>query len=485
MGATSQAGPREAAFFDLDRTLLRGGSGPVISEALRSVGIGRSIPGEGAFYRVFELLGENRPTMVLTRQVARFANGWPIVDVRRAGVLAGEALAATVQPFARPLFEEHRQAGRLLVLATTTPFELVKPLADALGFDDVVATRYGEKDGAFDGTIVGDFVWGSGKLDAVRAWAERHDVDLAGAWAYSDSWYDLPLLEAVAHPHAVNPDARLSAISLLRRWPIVYLDKPPGVPKLLGLVEPQRLLQLVVRPELMPYVRFDIDGVENLPPQGPAILVANHRSYFDAVAITVTLAERGRPVRFLAKKELFDVPLAGPLLRAMGGIVVDRGSGSDEPLRAAAEAVQAGELVVILPQGTIPRGPAFFDPVLEGRPGAARLAAATKAPVIPMGLWGTEEVWPRSSRLPNVTNLRHPPTVRVRVGEPVDVKRRSAAADTKRIMAAISALLPPEAATHGPPTAEELARTQPAGRRPESGDGQGDGPADGPGVRSD
>jgi putative phosphoserine phosphatase/1-acylglycerol-3-phosphate O-acyltransferase len=468
---------REVAFFDLDRTLLQGGSAPIISEALRSVGIGRSIPGEGAFYRIYELLGETRPTMMLTRQVARFSAGWPIDGVRQAGALAGETLATVVQPYARPLFEEHRAAGRMLVLATTTPFELVKPLADALGFDDVIATRYGEDDGRYDGTIVGDFVWGSGKLHAVRAWAEARDVDLAEAWAYSDSWYDLPLLEAVGHPNAVNPDARLSAISILRRWPIVYLDKPPGVPKLFGLVEPQRVLQLLARPELMLFVRFDIAGVENIPPSGPAVLVTNHRSYFDPVAIGVTLAKRGRAVRFLAKKELFDVPLAGPLLRAMGAIPVERGSGSDEPLRAATDCIKAGELVAILPQGTIPRGEEFFDPVLKGRTGAARLAAATRAPVIPLGLWGTEQVWPRNSRLPNLTALRNPPTVRVRVGEPVDIKRRSAAADTKRIMAAIAALLPPDARVVRRPTPEELARTQPSGWRPDGPDGSH--PADG------
>ena len=408
--------------------------------------------------------------MMLTRQVARFTAGWPIEAVRQAGAIAGEALAATVQPYALPLFEEHRQADRLLVLATTTPYELVKPLADALGFDDVIATRYGEKDGTYDGTILGDFVWGSGKLHAVRAWADINDVDLADTWAYSDSWYDLPLLEAVGHPNAVNPDARLTAISLLRRWPIVYLDKPPGVPKLLGLIEPQRLIQLIARPELMRFVRFDIDGVDNIPPSGPAILVSNHRSYFDPVAICVTLAQRGRAVRFLAKKELFDVPLAGPVLRAMGAISVDRGTGSAEPLLAAAAAVQAGELVAILPQGTIPRGEEFFDPVLKGRTGAARLSTTTRAPVIPMGVWGTELVWPRNSRVPNVTNLRNPPTVRVRIGEPVDVKRRSAPADTKRIMAAISALLPPEASVARTPTPQELASSRPAGWRPE-GDG--------------
>src|SRR5204863_1272713 len=125
------------------------------------------------------------------------------------------------------------------------------------------------------------------------------------------------------------------------------------------------------------------------------------------------------------------------LVTAMGGIRVERGSGSDEPLKAAAEALDAGEAVAIMPQGTIPRGRAFFDPELKGRWGAARLAAMTKAPVVPVGLWGTEKVWPRSSRLPRIWNLADPPVVRVRVGEPVELKYRSPDADTKRIMKAI------------------------------------------------
>ena len=79
----------------------------------------------------------------------------------------------------------------------------------------------------------------------------------------------------------------------------------------------------------------------------------------------------------------------------MGGIRVDRGTGSDEPLQAAADALAGGEVVAVMPQGTIPRGPAFFDPELKGRWGAARLAAMSEAPVIPIGLWGTEQVWPR------------------------------------------------------------------------------------------
>jgi putative phosphoserine phosphatase/1-acylglycerol-3-phosphate O-acyltransferase len=357
------------------------------------------------------------------------------------------------------------------VLATTTPFDVVRPLAERLGFDDVIATRYGERDdGTYDGTLVGEFVWGPGKLASVRAWAAERGVDLAESFAYSDSWYDLPLLSAVGHPTAVNPDPRLLAAALARRWPVLHLDVPAGVPKLpvVGL-EPQKVLLELARIELLlPYVRFDIDGWDNIPQHGPAIIVGNHRSYFDPMAIGMTLAKRGRPVRFLGKKEVFDVPIAGQLLRAMGGIRVERGTGSDEPLREAAAAVEAGQIVALMPEGTIPRGPAFFDPKLKGRWGAARLAAMTGAPVIPIGLWGTEKVWPRSSKTPNVFNVLRPPKVRIRVGPPVEgLKGRSPDADTRRIMAAIVELLPAEAKVHRIPTADELARTYPSGRVPD------------------
>ena len=136
------------------------------------------------------------------------------------------------------------------------------------------------------------------------------------------------------------------------------------------------------------------------------------------------------------------------------------------PLDEAARALQAGELVALMPQGTIPRGRAFFDPVLKGRTGAARLAAASRAPVVPVGMWGTEKVWPRSASMPHLLSLANPPTVRIRVGEPVELQYRSPAADTKRIMEAISDLLPPEAHVPHEPTEDELRATYPGGRLP-------------------
>ena len=464
-----------AAIFDLDRTLLRGGSGPIISQALQQVGLlpERRIPGEKLLFRLFEVVGENRLAMVGTRNAARFTAGWSKATAQRAGELAADVLGPMVQPFARPLIAEHHAAGRLVALATTTPIDVVRPLAQALKFDEVIATQYGERaDGTYDGSIAGEFVWGPGKLRAVTNWAEANDVDLADSYAYSDSFYDLPLLSAVGHPHAVNPDPRLLAAAVLRRWPVLHLDVPAGIPKLpiLG-IEPQQILMAFGRPELIPYARFDIDGTDNIPEAGPGIIVGNHRSYFDPMAIGMALAKRGRPVRFLGKKEVFEAPVIGPAMRAMGGIRVDRGTGSDEPLKEAAAALAGGQLVALMPQGTIPRGVAFFDPELKGRWGAARLYAMSNAPVIPIGLWGTEKVWPRSSKAPAVWNVLNPPTIRIRVGPPVEgLKGRSPEADTKRIMAAIGDLLPPEARQKRTPTDEELARTYPSGKVPSEAD---------------
>ena len=455
-----------AAFFDLDRTLLAGASGQVFSGAMKTAGlVGRNIPGEKLLFSLFNTIGETLPSMALARQAVTLAKGRSQAAVQGAAETVAEQLVGMVQPFAAQLFTEHRLAGRPIVLATTTPYDLVKPFADLLGLDDVVATRYSvAADGTYDGTLSGPFVWSAGKLAAVKEWAARHGVDMAQSFAYSDSVYDTPLLAAVGNPFVVNPDPRMVMMAAARRWPVLHLDVPPGVAKVpvVGL-EIQKLAMAFNQPVFYPYARFDIAGVENIPASGPAILVGNHRSYFDIAAMSLTLAKSGRSVRFLGKKEVFDAPIIGQIASAMGGIRVERGTGSDEPLKAAADALAAGEMVALMPQGTIPRGQAFFDPVLTGRWGAARLAALSGAPVIPIGLWGTEKVWPRSARLPNMLNIANPPTITVRVGPAVTINRKSADADTKKIMKAIAALLPAEARVRRTPTEDELRATFPPG----------------------
>ncbi len=457
-----------AAVFDLDRTLLSGSSATVFGDALAAAGLtGPTPPIASAFARVYELFGENWLMMQPARLASRRAEGWLVEEVEAAMAGAAVELDRQVLPFARQEIEMHREAGRRIVLATTSPRPFVEPFANLLGADALLATDWEVDGDVFTGRLAGPFVWGRAKADALEQWAAEQrasglNVDLSRSYAYSDSYFDAPLLTLVGHPVAVNPDLQLLATAAIRGWPIRSFDRPDGIASFAG-AELQDLTRPFTRPELMaPNAKIEFEGVDNIPRSGPAIVVFNHRSYFDPVVMGLLLAKTGRNVRGLGKKEVFDVPLVGPLMKALGGIRVDRGTGSDEPLDAAVAAVRGGELLMLAPQGTIPRGPAFFDPVLKGRWGAARLAAATKAPVIPVGLWGTEHVWPRNSRTPRLSVVGRP-RVTATVGEPVPLKYKNPDKDTQRIMDAISALLPEEAHVEHTPTDEELALTYPPG----------------------
>jgi len=264
--------------------------------------------------------------------------------------LAGAKPARPLRIAARAI-ERHRAEGHRLVMATTSPLVFVKPFADRLGFDDVVATQWERTpDGeAFTGRMEGDFVWGRSKSDAVIRWAERHGVALSASWAYSDSYFDAPLLAAVGHPVVVNPDAQLRLTATLQGWPVTHFDRPDGVAKVAGR-ELQEWGRPFVRPEILaPNARIEFSGIEHIPASGPAIVVFNHRSYFDPTVMALVIAKAGRNVRGLGKKEVFDVPIVGRILKASGGIRVERGTGSDEPLDAAISAVEAGERLGFLP----------------------------------------------------------------------------------------------------------------------------------------
>ncbi len=461
-----------AAIFDLDRTLISGSSSTVFMRHLTEAGVahvGKNPLVEPlvelaqfTLKAVYDIAGESRLLMQPAKLAVRAAVGWNIGDVEAACALAAKEIVEMVQPFARPLLAEHRAAGRLLVLASTSPLAFTRVLADELGFDAVIGTAWVDDGTNYTGELDGPFVWGPAKADAVKQWAEQNHVRLDRSYAYSDSYFDAPLLDLVGHPVSVNPDTRLAATAAIKGWPTRHLDRSEGVIKVAGR-EIQEWTRPLMRPEIVaPFAAIDFHDVDKIPAHGPAIVVFNHRSYFDPTVMGLLFAKAGRNVRGLGKKEVFDVPILGRLMRGIGGVRVERSSGSDEPLQAAARALEGGEVVMLAPEGTIPRGPAFFDPELKGRWGAARLAAQTGAPVIPVGLWGTELVWPRSARLPNMNPTKRPP-VSARVGDPVKLGRTDPDRDTQAIMAALVDLLPPEAREHRTPTEAELRRTFPPG----------------------
>lgn len=197
---------------------------------------------------------------------------------------------------------------------------------------------------------------------------------------------------------------------------------------------------------LAPLSRRDWRGLERLPAAGGVIVVANHISNADPLALGQFLAYAGRWPRFLAKSSLFAVPVVGRLLRGAGQIPVERGgSHAVDALAAARTALEADRAVVVYPEGTI-----TFDPDLwpmHGRTGAARLALSTGCPVVPVGQWGAEEfLHGRATGLPHVWAR---PTLRMLVGAPVpldDLRGRPVDAAvlreaTERIMAALTALV--------------------------------------------
>jgi 1-acyl-sn-glycerol-3-phosphate acyltransferase len=135
-------------------------------------------------------------------------------------------------------------------------------------------------------------------------------------------------------------------------------------------------------------LRFDFKGVENIPRDGGAILAMNHVAYLDFALIGTAALPVNRYVRFMAKKEIFENKIAGPLMRGMHHISVDRSSGSASFV-AALRALKSGEIVGIFPEGTIS---VSFE-LKEFKSGAVRLAMGAGVPVIPAVIWGSQRIW--------------------------------------------------------------------------------------------
>ncbi|MFP4312402.1 MAG: lysophospholipid acyltransferase family protein [Nitriliruptoraceae bacterium] len=132
-----------------------------------------------------------------------------------------------------------------------------------------------------------------------------------------------------------------------------------------------------------------VTGAEHLPRRGPAVLATNHIGYLDFVFAGYAARQQGRRVRFVAKAEVFDHPVTGPLMRGMRHIRVERGGDTAATLAQVAEALRAGDVVGMFPEGTISRS---FVP-LAGRPGAARMAVENRVPLIPGAIWGTQRIF--------------------------------------------------------------------------------------------
>ena len=164
-------------------------------------------------------------------------------------------------------------------------------------------------------------------------------------------------------------------------------------------------------------LRFEFQGVENLPSEGGAVLCMNHIGYLDFAVVGTAALPTKRYIRFMAKKEIFNHKIAGPLMRGMKHISVDRESGSSSFV-AALRALRAGEIVGIFPEGTTSRS---FE-VEDLKSGAVRLSMGAGVPIIPVAIWGTQRVFTKK-RKPDFKRRKHP--IHVAFGEPYFVPKGS------------------------------------------------------------
>lgn len=140
--------------------------------------------------------------------------------------------------------------------------------------------------------------------------------------------------------------------------------------------------------------RVHVSGIDNLPAEGPAVIASNHVGYLDFAFLGRAALERGRLVRFMAKQEVFDHPVSGPLMRGMHHLPVDRFGGAVAAIDTAVAALRDGEVVGLFPEGTISRS---FVPA-RPRTGAVRIAMRANAPLIPAAVWGSQRILTKGRR---------------------------------------------------------------------------------------
>lgn len=231
-------GMRSAAFFDLDKTIIARSSTLAFSRPFYEGGLltRRAVLRSAYANFMFGAQGADHDQLERMRAyLTDLVTGWDVATVRQA---VNETLHAIINPLvydeAVALIEEHRAAGRDVVIISASGSEVVEPIGAMLGVDQVIATTLVEKDGRYTGEV--DFyAYGPNKAVAMERLAAQHGYDLDASYAYSDSETDAPMLRAVGHPFAVNPDKALRKIAEENDWPVLTFGNPVSLRRRLGL----------------------------------------------------------------------------------------------------------------------------------------------------------------------------------------------------------------------------------------------------------
>lgn len=429
------AGPRIAAFFDVDRTLIAGFSalqffrdglgnglvspadfaaamGTAVRFQLGQVGFSGFVTGTAGMLRgrneaAFEEIGER---------------------------IFRERLATEIYPESRALVQAHRRKGHTLALVSAATRYQIDPLARELEIPHVLCTQLEVQDGQFTGEVVRPTCYGQGKAQAARSLARKLRLSLPKSYFYTDSDEDLPLLDLVGRPRPTNPNRRLTEIATSRGWPMRRFTSrgTPGVTEIVrtslavGSLLPSLLaglpgllngsqraavnLALATWGELgtaLAGIDMQVTGEQHLWSHRPAVFIFNHQSGIDMMLLCKLLR---RDIIGIAKQEMRSNPIFGPAFALAGTVFIDRfdRERAIQALQPAVDALRQGLSIAIAPEGTRSPTPRLG----RFKKGAFHLAMAARVPIVPIVFRNALDALPKHAvvvRPATVEVVVHPP----------------------------------------------------------------------------
>jgi putative phosphoserine phosphatase/1-acylglycerol-3-phosphate O-acyltransferase len=435
----SPPGPEVGAFFDFDGTLIAGYSaGAFYQDRARRMEFSA-----GELARSLVALGEMAVrgadvTKLMEISVAQWA-GKPELEVKQLfDRLFRTRIAGMVYPEARELVRAHVRKGHTVALASSATRYQLAALAEDLGLDDVLCSEVGLVRGYFTGYLAGEVLWGPGKARAVTRFAAERGVDLERSFAYANGDEDVPFLELVGLPRALNPASQLARVSKERSWPAVALagrGRPGivdvartgaalaglgaagglgmGVALLTGNRRRGANLAASIGPDLaltLAGVKLSVSGRERLEEHRPAVFIFNHQSGLD-VAIVGSLIRHD--LTGVAKQEAARDPRFAPIGFIVDVAYIDRSNSKQAraALEPAVRKLRDGVSIAIAPEGT--RSPTQrLGPFKKG---AFHLAMQAGVPIVPIVIRNAGDLMWRGSF------VIRPGTVDVAVLPPIDV----------------------------------------------------------------
>lgn len=432
-------GPRIAAVFDFDGTLIDGYSAASFyTHRLRRFELGL-----GEVLRTASLLLGSTPTEEeFVALVERGVRGWvgrPTEELSELGErLFAREIAGRLFHEAWRLVKAHQLAGHTVVIASSATDMQVAPLARELEVEHVLCTRLAVDRGVLTGKVDGRSLWGPGKVAAVRDYLSERGVDLKKSHAYANGNEDLPLLECVGNPHPVNPQPQLAGWATDRGWPVLRFnshrrntfDPSPALRTAavfgslfvsagtgiavgvlnrdshVGVDTALSMFDTLACP--LADVNVEIIGEHNVWSHRPAVFILNHQSPLLDLVIATRVLHHGFVA--VAKAEARRVPIVGQLLALAGVVFVERADRvkAVEALKPAVEVLRSGTSVVIAPEGTRSLTPR----VGRFKKGAFHLAAQAGVPIVPIVIRNAGELMSRNALTMNSGTVQvvvHPP----------------------------------------------------------------------------